>query len=286
MPPSTFSIVAVDPKANEVGVAVQSKFLCVGAVVPWVRGAVGAVATQASTDTSFGPRALDMLETGMTPRAIVEALLASDTDTTGRQFAVVDMQGRSASHTAAGCFEFAASRTGEGYACQGNILASAEVVPAMAAAFEASAGARLAERMLAALFAGQAAGGDRRGQESAALVIARPGGGYGGKNDRYIDLRVDHHDTPIQELAALLDLHRLYFKRSAPGEILTVDAEMEAEIGGWLWKLDKWPANTSLWTALENYMAWENLEERWVGPGKIDYHVRAYLRDHALRHGH
>jgi uncharacterized Ntn-hydrolase superfamily protein len=175
----TFSIVAADPEAEEVGVATQSKFLAVGAVVPWARGGVGAVATQSFADATFGPRGLDLLSAGLGPQAALEWLLAEDARRETRQVGIVEAAGRSASFTGKECFEHAGSATGEAYACQGNILASDEVVPAMAAAFEASTGP-LAERMIEALRAGQRAGGDRRGQEAAGLLVAKPGGGYGG----------------------------------------------------------------------------------------------------------
>jgi uncharacterized Ntn-hydrolase superfamily protein len=282
---STFSIVAADPESGEVGVAVQSKFLCVGAVVPWARGGIGAVATQASAETSFGPRGLDLLQQGYAPTDVIEELLSTDESPASRQFAVVDRQGRAASHTGEDCFEHAGSRTGEGYACQGNLLASANVVPAMAHAFESASNLRLAERMLAALQAGQQAGGDRRGQESAALLVVKPGGGYGGKNDRYLDLRVDHHDQPIGELEALLGLHRLYFDRPSASEIVEVDAALESEIALMLARLGKRSSEQRLWRDLEDYMSWENLEERWVGVGFVDQRVLTYLREHAAKQG-
>lgn len=285
MVPSTFSIVAADPELGEVGVAVQSKFMCVGAVVPWARGGIGAIATQASAETSFGPRGLDLLQQGYAPTDVIEALLSTDESPASRQFAVVDLQGRAASHTGAGCFEHADSLAGEGFACQGNLLASANVVPAMAHAFESASSLRLAERMIAALQAGQQAGGDRRGQESAALLVVKPGGGYGGKNDRYIDLRVDHHDRPIDELEALLGLHRLYFDRPSALEILEVDTALESEIALMLARLGKRSREQSLWHDLEDYMSWENLEERWVGTGYVDQRVLTYLREHAAKQG-
>src|SRR6266542_3773672 len=185
----TFSIVAADPPAGEVGVATESKFLAVGAVVPWARGAVGAVATQAFANATFGPRGLDLLEGGVEPAAALDRLLRGDDRKETRQIGIVDAAGRSVSFTGTECFEQAGSVAGDGYACQGNILASDAVVSAMAEAFQRSDGP-LAERMIDALRSGQREGGDRRGQESAALLIAKPGGGYGGTTDRYIDLRV------------------------------------------------------------------------------------------------
>jgi uncharacterized Ntn-hydrolase superfamily protein len=278
--PSTFSIVAADPDAGEVGVAVQSKFLCVGAVVPWGRGGVGAVATQSFADVSFGPRGLDLLEVGHDPQAILDQLLVNDKDAALRQVGIIDIMGRAASYTGRECFPHANSVTGPNFACQGNIMATAEVVPSMARGFESASGP-LAERLVEALRAAQRAGGDQRGQESAALLVVKPEGGYGGTSDRYIDLRVDHHTEPIQELARLLELHRFYFQRPEESDVLTADAKLEDEIGGLLKKLGKWESGQDMWVALESYMGWENLEERWVGAGKIDPKVLDYLRQDA-----
>jgi uncharacterized Ntn-hydrolase superfamily protein len=275
--PSTFSIVAVDPIAGDVGVAVQSKFLAVGALVPWTRGGVGAVATQAMADVTFGPRGLELLETGLEPREVVERLLATDDSAVHRQIGVVDASGRSAAHTGSECFEWAGHEAGPGFSCQGNILAGPDVVAAMVAAFRASDGP-LAERLVDALRAGQRAGGDRRGQESAALSVARIDAGYGGNHDRYIDLRVDHHDEPIEELGRLLELHGLFFGRPAPAEVIEADDEVEREIENGLRSLGRFDVQRGVWDSLFDYMGWENLEERWVGAGKVDPRVLEHLR--------
>jgi uncharacterized Ntn-hydrolase superfamily protein len=281
--PSTFSIVATDPATGEVGVAVQSKFLAVGAMVAFARGDAGAVATQASANVAFGPRGLDLLAQGLEPAAALERLLAADERREDRQVGLVDLRGRAASHTGRDCFEHASSVTGQGFACQGNILASAEVVLAMARAFERSAGLALPERVLGALRAGQAAGGDRRGQESAALLVAKAGGGYGGNHDRYVDLRVDHHEQPIEELASLLELHRFYFQRPREEELVAVDAALEREIGALLERLGRRSPQQDLWDALYDHMGWENLEERWAGRGRIDPRVLEHLRSGVAR---
>jgi uncharacterized Ntn-hydrolase superfamily protein len=212
---------------------------------------------------------------------VLDRLLADDPRREERQAGIVDAHGASASHTGRECFEHAASLTGPGYACQGNILASDRVVPAMAQAFEATTGRPLADRMLEALLAAQREGGDRRGQESAALLVHKPGGSYGGTHDRYLDLRVDHHDDPIEELAGLLSLHRLYFQRPTEAELIAVDPELEAELAGILAAAGKLRPGQDLWKALEDHLGWENLEERWAGPGRIDPRVLAYLREHA-----
>jgi len=277
----TFSIVAVDPDAREVGVGTQSKFLAVGAVVPWARGDVGAVATQSFADATFGPRGLDLMATGAGPQETLDRLLASDKDREQRQVGAVDAAGHAASFTGSECFAHASSLAGEGFACQGNILASDAVVPAMAEAFKGSAGRPLADRLIEALRAAQREGGDRRGQESAALLVAKPGGGYGGNNDRYIDLRVDHHDRPIEELASLLAWHRLYFERPGEEELIPADATVEEEMRAMLGRLGKIEPGQDLWAAMQDYMSWENLEERWAGPGRLDPKVLDYLRQQA-----
>jgi uncharacterized Ntn-hydrolase superfamily protein len=256
---------------------VQSKFLAVGAVVPWTRGGVGAVATQALADVTFGPRGLDLLGRGLEPAEVVESLLSDDAQPQQRQVGIVDTSGRAAAHTGSECFEWAGHETGPGFTCQGNILAGPDVVEEMARAFRASTGG-LADRLLEALRAGQRAGGDRRGQESAALSVARPGAGYGGNHDRFMDLRVDHHDDPIEELGRLVDLHRLYFGRPTPPEVIEADADLEREIEGALRTLGRLDAERGVWDSLSDYMGWENLEERWVASGRIDSRVLEYLR--------
>jgi uncharacterized Ntn-hydrolase superfamily protein len=273
----TFSIVAAARETEEVGVGVQSKFLAVGALVSWARAGVGAVATQAFADVTFGPLGLDAMAEGLTPQEALDRLMAGDDGRESRQVGLVDATGRSASFTGSECFEHASSVTGEGFACQGNIMATDRVVPAMAEAFRGAAGP-LPERIMEALRAAQREGGDRRGQESAALLVAKPGGGYGGTHDRYIDLRVDHHEAPIEELARLLELHRFYFRRPADADLVAADPALEAEIGELLVSLGKRSPDQDLWDALFDYMGWENLEERWVGPGRIDPQVLEYLR--------
>ncbi len=201
-PVATFSIVARDPATGDLGIAVQSKFFAVGAVVPWARAGVGAVATQAFANTTYGPRALDLLARGLAPAAVLDSLLASDPDRDQRQVGIVDGTGRSAAATGRKCQAWAGHRSGPDYAVQGNILAGEPVVLAMENALLEARG-HLGGRLLAALEAGQAAGGDSRGQQSAALLIVRAQGGYGGFNDRYCDLRVDDHATPIAELRRL-----------------------------------------------------------------------------------
>jgi uncharacterized Ntn-hydrolase superfamily protein len=203
--PATFSIVAADPEAGETGVAVASRFFAVGSVVPFARAGVGAVATQANANTTFGPRGLDLLERGLSAEEVVRVLLRADGDQ-ARQMGVVTASGDSATSTGPKCNAWAGGRHGPGYAVQGNILAGEPVVAAMEKSFLGSKGKRLAERLYAAIVAGDAAGGDSRGHQSAALVVVRAGGGFNGFSDRAVDLRVDDHADPIGELGRLLGM--------------------------------------------------------------------------------
>jgi uncharacterized Ntn-hydrolase superfamily protein len=205
--PSTFSIVAADPEAGEVGVAVQSKYFAVGAVVPWATVGVGAVATQAAVVAAYGPRVLASLREGATPVAALEQALADDEERETRQLGVVTADGRAAAFTGSECNDWAGHETGDGFAVQGNILTGPGVVAEMVRGFRETAGT-LADRLVASLEAGQAAGGDRRGQQSAAVVVERVGGRDQGREgiDRVVDLRVDDHEQPIAELRRLLEI--------------------------------------------------------------------------------
>lgn len=210
---ATFSIVAFDPVTQELGVAVQSKFIAVGAVVPWAKAGVGAIATQSHANTTFGPRGLELMEKGVTPDEVLKQLTAADSGAALRQVGVVSAKGEAATFTGDKCNAWAGGKTGKHYAVQGNILAGQKVVDEMARAFEETRG-ELGARLIAALAAGQAAGGDTRGQQSAALLIVRDGWGYSGFNDRYRDIRVDDHEKPIEELARVYELHcRIFRKR-------------------------------------------------------------------------
>ena len=212
---ATFSIVACDPDTQELGVAVQSKFIAVGSVVPWAKADVGAVATQAYANTTYGPKALELLAKGETPEGVISKITEEDKRSAVRQVGIVSAKGDSATFTGQKCNAWAGGVKGENFCCQGNILAGEDVVKNMAKAFQESKG-ELADRLLAALQAGQDAGGDTRGMQSAALLIVREGWGYGGFNDRYRDLRVDDHAEPIKELKRVLELHRQIFPR--PGK--------------------------------------------------------------------
>ena len=233
--PSTFSIVAYDPQAREWGIGVQSKFLAVGAVVPWAQAGVGAVATQSYANTSFGPDGLALMAQGLDAQEALGRLTAQDEGRARRQVGMVDAQGRPATFTGDECHAWAGGLTGTHYAVQGNILVSGATVEAMAHAFEETPG-ELADRLVSALAAGQLAGGDRRGQQSAAVLVVRAEGGYGGYNDRYLDLRVDDDPAPIERLKALVDLHHLFFRPPAPGEMISIEGDLAAEtqrILGW-----------------------------------------------------
>lgn len=282
---STFSIVACDITTGELGVAVQSKFLAVGSAVPWVSADAGAVATQSWANTSFGPRGLTHLREGVHPEQVLHELLKDDPQRDERQVGIVDRQGRSATYTGSGCFDYAGGIAAPGFACQGNILAGPDVVNSMAAVYQEATGS-LAERLLAALAAGQQAGGDRRGMQSAALYIAKPDGGYGGFNDRYIDLRVDDHTEPINELQRLLLLHRLYFERTRREERLQLTQALLQEVFAHLRDAGYWsgPEPTSYddaaMAALKAYYMTENFDERWCEEAIIDEQVLAYLRKH------
>lgn len=225
---STFSIVGYDPNAQEWGIAVQSKFLAVGAVVPWAQAGVGAVATQSYANTGFGPGGLALMGSGLSAQATLDRLIENDSEGARRQVGAVDAQGRAATFTGDECHDWAGGLTGPHYAAQGNILVSGTTVEAMARSFEETSG-ELADRLVAALAAGQAAGGDRRGQQSAAVLVVRPEGGYGGFNDRYLDLRVDDDPAPIERLQALVDLHHLFFKPPAPGEMVRIEGDLARE---------------------------------------------------------
>ncbi len=277
---STFSIVAADPEREELGLATQSKFLAVGSVVPWALAGVGAVATQSWANTSYGPRGLDLLRRGAHPQEALDQLLEDDAERESRQMGIVDARGQAATYTGGGCFPWAGGRTGRNYACQGNILVSAETVDAMATAFEASKGQELATRLVAALQAGQAAGGDSRGQQSAALVVVRPGGGYGGFNDRFLDLRVDDHPAPIDELERLLKLHKLYYPR--PNEpTLALEGEVLEQLRLGLSHLgyleEAGQSREAVAEALRRFSMTENLEERIRDDGRVYEAVVEYV---------
>jgi uncharacterized Ntn-hydrolase superfamily protein len=268
---ATYSIAACDLEAGQWGVAVQSKFLAVGSVVPWAEPEVGAIATQAYANPSYGPNGLALLREGLSAQEAVDRLTAEDEGRAERQLGIVDGQGRSASFTGPGCNDWAGGRTGDGYAAQGNILVGAETVDALAATFEATAGLPLVERLIECLAAAQAAGGDRRGQQSASVLIVERNGGYAGLSDLLVDLRVDDHESPIQELRRLYGLHQRLFGASPREDWLPLEGELRAEVDERLARLG--------YDSLDAWAGVENLEERLDGDDAIDPVVLAALRE-------
>jgi len=222
---STFSIVARDPKTGELGIAVQSKFLAVGAVVPWAKAGVGAIATQAAANLDYGELGLKLLKKGYSPQAVLDALLALDDGREDRQVGIVAANGNSVTYTGKNCFPWAGGIAGQDFACQGKIMVSEATVDALKETFLKTEGP-LAKRLVAALDTAQDAGGDRRGRQSAALLVVKEKGSYGGYNDRYIDLRVDDHPEPIKELMRLLDLYNMYFSKTTEEEKMKVTPEI------------------------------------------------------------
>jgi uncharacterized Ntn-hydrolase superfamily protein len=282
---STFSIVARDPANGELGVAVQSKFLAVGSLVPWARAGVGAIATQAACNAAYGPYGLQLLALGWSAPEVLQHMTAMDADADQRQALVVDAAGRAAAFTGKACYDWAGHVVGDGYACAGNILVGRETVEAMARTFEATSG-RLAERLVAALAAGQAAGGDRRGQQAAALLVVRTAGGYLGRTDRVVDLRVDDHPRPIAELQRLLALQHLY-SQSQPDDLMPLTEEVARDLQAILRQAGMYAGATSgqlddaARRALLDLYNTENLEDRWHDR-LIDRVALAYLRDKFL----
>ena len=307
----TYSIVARDPETGDLGVAVQSRFLAVGAVVPWAKAGVGAIATQAYANVEYGPEGLRLLAEGHAADEALRRLVAADDGREHRQAGVVDAGGRSPSHTGRDCFAWAGGRAGENFAAQGNILADAPVVDGLVETF-LGGGKPFPELLVACLEAAEAAGGDRRGRESASLLVVRHAGGFGGGNDRWIDLRVDQHDDPIGELRRVLAFQRLYYDRPHPADLVPLDEENAGELRSLLAALGGGPGGRfgtvfrrmsgepaedddphpavgeprpfppnwdDAWQrALHEWMDVANLEARVAAPGWIDPRVVEILR--------
>ncbi len=282
----TFSIVARDAQTGEFGIAVQSKFLAVGAVVPWAKAVVGAIATQSWANTSYGPQGLELLASGLTATEVLARLTSEDEDRASRQVGIVGIEGEPASFTGDECYPWAGGRVGKHYTCQGNILAGEETVLAMARTFEETPG-QLCDRLMAALAAGQAAGGDSRGQQSAALLVVRQGGGYGGFNDRFIDLRVDDHPRPIDELKRILQLHKLYLFPPEPADILVIDMNLARKLQELLTATGDYQGAINgsyddvTRDAFRKFSGRENLEERWFEDARVDRVVLEFMRQKA-----
>ena len=269
-PVATYSICACDLEAGQWGVATQSKFLAVGSVVPWAEPHVGAIATQSYANPRYGPDGLALLREGLSAAEAIDRLTGTDDDRALRQVGIVDGLGRAASFTGEECHEWAGGRVGTGYAAQGNILVSAATVDALAETFEATEAASLAERLLDCLAAAQEAGGDRRGQQSAALLVVQRDGGYAGLSDSLVDLRIDDHEQPVAELRRLYGAHQALFGVTPRSQWVSVDAELRTEIEQRLATLG--------YERLEDWAGVENLEERVDGMDAVDPVVLAELR--------
>lgn len=282
----TFSIVAYDREEQAWGVAVASKFLAVGALVSWAQAGAGAVATQSYCKVTFGPDGLMLMKSGRTAAETLAELLAADPGREKRQVGIVDAQGNTAAHTGKECHAWAGHLAGKYFTCQGNILAGERVLPAMADAFIAASG-ELSDRLVTALAAGDAAGGDKRGRQGAAVLVVRPNGGYGGDNDRYLDLRVDDDEHPIPKLRDLLAAHHLFFGTPKPEDQLPIDERIARELQrmmseqGYLGGEINGVWDDAAKQAFRVMVGNENLEERWSPdnhPDMIDRVALEYLR--------
>ena len=272
---ATFSIAACDLEAAQWGVATQSKFLAVGSVVPWAEPYVGAIATQAYANPRYGPDGLALLREGLSAAEAVERLTAGDEGRAQRQVGIVDGDGRSATFTGGDCMDWAGGIAGPCFAAQGNILVGEATVAALASTFTATAGRPLAERLIRSLAAAQAAGGDRRGQQSAALLVVERDGGYAQLSDTLVDLRVDDHVDPIAELGRLYEQHTLLFGKTPRTDWLTLDGELRTEVHE---RLQKLGYDGELEQAFVDWAGAANLEERVDGADRIDPVVLAELR--------
>ena len=285
-PITTFSIVAYDPVKKEWGVAVQSKFLAAAAVVSWARAGAGAVATQSYANLTYGPRGLDLMAAGKSAAETITALVETDENKAVRQVGMVDKNGAAFSFTGAECHDWAGHILGDGFACQGNILIPG-TVEAMAEKFESVRGGpgELADWLVEALLAGQAAGGDSRGRQSAGVLVVRENGGYGGDNDRYLDLRVDDDSYPIQKLKKLVNMHHMFFGEVNPDDLIPL-ASVTKELQVMLIQTGHYAGavsgrfNDATRKSLRALVGMENLEERWDGTGEmIDRLVVEFLLD-------
>jgi uncharacterized Ntn-hydrolase superfamily protein len=268
---ATYSIVACDLEARQWGVAVQSKFLAVGSVVPYAEAEIGAVATQSFANPRYGPDGLELLREGLSAEEAVERLTAADEGRAERQVGIVDSEGRAATYTGGECLDWAGGRTGAGYTAQGNILVGEETVAALATTFEENGRLPLVQRLLECLVAAQAAGGDRRGQQSASVLVVQRDGGYAGLSDVLVDLRVDDHERPIQELRRIYALHQRLFDASPREDWLPLEGELSTEVGALLARLG--------YESLDAWAGVENLEERVDGDDSIDPVALEALRE-------
>jgi len=279
----TFSIVACDLEEQTWGVAVASKFPAVGAVVPWAQASAGAVATQSFANTSFGPRGLVLMAKGLSASETLANLLEDDPDKVLRQVGLVDAKGGSATFSGSGCFAWAGGVIGKGYAIQGNILAGDKVVPAMERTFLKAKGS-LPARLHAALLAGDRAGGDKRGRQSAAIYVVKPQGGYGGYLDRWLDYRVDDHIDPVPRLGELLEMHDLYFGKSDEKERVNLKGKALEQLTniltreGYLKKENDFRAAFNEFIGNENFEERADPEARWIDKPVLNYLVRKFRK--------
>ena len=283
-PIHTFSIVGCDPAAGEIGIAVQSKFLAVGNVVPWAKGGVGGIATQSWANLRYGTEGLVLLEQGLHPQEVLDRLTQEDEGCDSRQGGSVDIKGRSATFTGKDCAEWAGGIAGENFAAQGNILVSSETVNKMAETFQKTDG-DLTTKLMAALAAAQRAGGDRRGMQSAALYVVKEGAGYGGGSDRLVDIRVDDHPHPFEELERILGLYRFYLQKTKPGNVVPIEGEAAKLILSVLKKKNVYTGdidaawNEELHELFLQFSLVENYDERLAPYGLVDREVLDFMRD-------
>lgn len=277
----TFSIVACDLEENAWGVAVASKFPAVGAVVPWVQADTGAVATQSFANTSYGPRGLALMGTGLSAQETLQRLLEDDPDQELRQVGLVDAKGGSATFSGSGCFAWAGGVSGKGYAIQGNILANDHVVSAMETALLETKG-NLPARLYVALLAGDRAGGDKRGRQSAAIYVAKPRAGYGGFVDRWLDYRVDDHEDPVPRLGELLEMHELYFGKSPESDRVEIKDNVRVQIIEVLTRAGYFPDGKEFADVFNEFIGNENFEERadpeakWIDGPVLEYLIKKF----------
>ncbi len=285
--PSTFSIVARDPHNGDLGIIVQSKFPAVGAIVPWAKAKIGAIATQAWANVGYGPNGLDLLESGKSASETLKILLDGDEDREHRQIGIVDTSGQAVAHTGKECMDWAGQIVGDGFTCQGNILAGEAVVVDMAEAYENTEG-DLIDKLFAGLNAGQAAGGDRRGMQSAAVIVVREKGGYEEGNDRYVDVRVDEHPSPIEELVRVFNIYDMtLLNREDPNLLVKIEGDLLAIIQealvtlGYLEKGPENVFNEKTKSALSEWTNTNNFENKARDDGTIWPSVVEYLLEDA-----
>lgn len=277
----TFSIIGFDPETEELGIAVQSKFIGVGSVVPWAKAGVGAVATQSFANPAYGPNGLKLMKEGKTAQETIDLLVENDDDKALRQVGIMDANGNAATFTGEDCYDWAGGRIGTNCVAQGNILVSEATVDALVDTFESNTGS-LAERLLEALDAGQEAGGDRRGKQSAAIYVVKEKGGYLKANDRFIDLRVDEHPDPIKELIRIFKLHQLYFGVTKQENIVAIEGKIREQLIEQLLRFELIETvqvdDSELHEALTSFIHTENFEGRELNHGKIDLEILDFMK--------